>query len=178
MYAYRDFLMFSKFDATFAAQTRWPIFMNVSSKNADFGKEVPFNYMFFSPMTLCHFFEKKQLPALYSQYALGNSNGRKMIQNACYTCCEIAISPLFFKQFSTGLHRWIWNWKEIISGVKNTLKFKGYILRGLKSLTLLWCSSAPQKKIKTQQDFLKLDDNLHIFKRKRQFQTFSVLKVW
>ena len=34
-----------------------------------------------------------------------------------------------------------------------------------------------RKKIKTQQDFLKLDDNFHKFIRKREFYTFSVLKV-
>jgi hypothetical protein len=46
--------------------------------------------------------------------------------------CETAISHLVSKQFSNGLHRWIWSWKRKIYGVTKNVEFQGIHFWGPK----------------------------------------------
>jgi hypothetical protein len=110
------------------------LFSLMIAQNTRFGVRYGPSIVCFSPRLrfVRHFFQNFQFP---SQYALKLFNGRKWSNIACYTCCEIAISPIVSQQFSNGLHRWIRNWKRIISGIKKMLNFKGYISGGQKNPT-------------------------------------------
>ena len=146
---------------------------------------ISFNYTFFSPMTFSESLFWKSLifsPTVWNQSknALDSANrgSDQLLRATLKSYCKIAISPLVSKQFSNGLHCWIWNWEKIISSVKKILNFKGYISGGQKNPTLSRYTLVLQKSLEAVQDVLKLDNNFHIFIRKRQFETLSVLEVW
>jgi hypothetical protein len=122
---------------------------------------------------LGNFVEK---PQFRSQFASERSNGRKWSNIACYTCCEIAISLVFSKKIPNGLHRWIWNWKRTIPGVKNCWISRDTFL-GDSKIRHFCDHLRLQNSMETLLYILEFDWIFYWFLRRRWFLKFSVLEV-